>query len=71
MKHEIMTYDEAKGTKYEDAVCEWGLSVCKHCRAAEIDLDHHDTCEGYRDAVQKELEWLANNCQQMTVRDAS
>ena len=43
-RHVTMTAEEAKGTRHEMPVIEWGLSVCKYCYAAEGEWDDHDTC---------------------------
>lgn len=55
-RHEALTESEAKLTAYEDAVCEWGLSVCKHCGAAEGEWDTHDTCIEHLNSQRKEID---------------
>lgn len=50
-RHVALTESEAKLTSYEDVVCEWGLSVCKHCGAAEGEWDNNETCIGHLDSL--------------------
>ena len=62
MTHECYTpsdFSEEKGEPSQLAivVCEWGLGVCKHCGAAEIQLTEWPTCEEYKNRLDEyELE---------------